>query len=621
MFYSKEILTLSNDDVNLHRLAATLGSSSKFRKLSKKEVNSVDLVKACKFVSSPPEPLALRLTSNLMVGITRVYNQQYHFYYTDVGVVYSRLHRAFKELQNESVDMPVPQARLESITLEDDPYFEIEMSILTGSQENVMVPDIEWALDWAQPLSPTGQVPMDESTRASNATSRRSLITIPDIADQSFSASTTGFSGGLMEDDLLMVDDSGIRIDFDEEGGLFEFMEGQGTDAGETPQPRNRDAANRDTDEIVRRVREEHENAGRAAEEREKRKRQRREALKEIEREMELEFQQDVEMNFEEEQNDHVVPMQPTSEELILEMRERVKDDLIEGERINREKSLMHEYKNRWQQILYTPVLPICAPQIASLWNNHCAPMLQDDAFRKRRLSPTLELRQNDDIAELDDLYIDDIGIESSRQPNQTRKKDNSLQDVELERLRRGGSQSSSVIIPQGLQNVETEAADVTMDFDIDSSVGTASRDILDINLLSALGSADRQRRQSSIGINRQSIGLSDLFDENSVGIPDFPIFEELGELESLSIDKENRREAGSAQNSEQEQMNFLESMKNLMLEAQISRVVFQDIIEMQHLSRSEVAKAFYNVLGLATKNLIKTRQLQPYENILIEIE
>jgi len=34
------------------------------------------------FLASPPEPMALRLSSNLMIGITRVYNQQWHLYYS-----------------------------------------------------------------------------------------------------------------------------------------------------------------------------------------------------------------------------------------------------------------------------------------------------------------------------------------------------------------------------------------------------------------------------------------------------------------------------------------------------------------------------------------------------------
>ncbi|POG82070.1 hypothetical protein GLOIN_2v1447417, partial [Rhizophagus irregularis DAOM 181602=DAOM 197198] len=81
------------------------------------------------YVTTPPEPLALRLTSNLMIGITRVYHQQYHFYYTDVNGVWHSLQRALIEMRRESIDMIIPQARYEAITLNDDPFFEIELNI------------------------------------------------------------------------------------------------------------------------------------------------------------------------------------------------------------------------------------------------------------------------------------------------------------------------------------------------------------------------------------------------------------------------------------------------------------------------------------------------------------
>ncbi|RIA99009.1 Rec8 like protein [Glomus cerebriforme] len=129
MFYSKEILTHKKGEFGIIWLAATLGSRSSLRKLSKKEVNSVNLVKACDYVTTPPEPLALRLISNLMIGITRIYNQQYHFYYTDVNGVWHSLQRALIKIHRESIDMISPQARYDTITLNDDPFFEIELNI------------------------------------------------------------------------------------------------------------------------------------------------------------------------------------------------------------------------------------------------------------------------------------------------------------------------------------------------------------------------------------------------------------------------------------------------------------------------------------------------------------
>ena len=53
------------------RLAATLGSKSAFRKLPKRSVLTADISQLCGLISQPAEPLALRLSSNLMFGVVR----------------------------------------------------------------------------------------------------------------------------------------------------------------------------------------------------------------------------------------------------------------------------------------------------------------------------------------------------------------------------------------------------------------------------------------------------------------------------------------------------------------------------------------------------------------------
>ncbi len=53
------------------RLAATLGPKSSFKKLPKQSIRTADISQLCDQISRPPEPLALRLSSNLMVGVAR----------------------------------------------------------------------------------------------------------------------------------------------------------------------------------------------------------------------------------------------------------------------------------------------------------------------------------------------------------------------------------------------------------------------------------------------------------------------------------------------------------------------------------------------------------------------
>jgi meiotic recombination protein REC8 len=51
-------------------MAATLGKTS-VGKLNRRNVLSANIVKLCELVAEPSEPLALRLSSNLLVGVAR----------------------------------------------------------------------------------------------------------------------------------------------------------------------------------------------------------------------------------------------------------------------------------------------------------------------------------------------------------------------------------------------------------------------------------------------------------------------------------------------------------------------------------------------------------------------
>ncbi|CAG8457629.1 23100_t:CDS:10 [Gigaspora rosea] len=686
MFYSKEILTRKKGGfgiiwyAKLIRLAATLGSRSNLRKLSKKEVNSVNLVRACEYVTSPPEPLALRLTSNLMIGITRVYNQQYHFYYADVNCVWNRLHKTLLELQSESVDMIVPQARSEAITLEDDPFFEIEMTFSHKPQDFSVVPDIDEIINGSQQSPIVTSHPPARASGSSNIT-RQSLITLPEISDVDLSVSSiSGFSGGFdagfgINDDLLMMDDSGLF----HYSGLHEF-ELQPDGQGENNQQNGRDPVNSDMNEVMKRVREDHD-TGLQENNKEKRRIRQKDPVT-GDQDLDDEQVADVPMDIERESvqevlqqithddqvlqqtthdgqevpqqtaHDQEVLQQTTNDdqqapdleinarqssveprrqkkrrlyymydentemtnEQIIAMRDGVVDDLKEGEKIARDKAKMQGYKDIWRRTLYTPVK---APQLSTFWSIYCAPMLQDNIVKQRRALPAL-VPQHTNLDEFDDLYADveDIGIGGSRQ----REKDYSFQGIELERLRKAGSQSNSAIT--GLNSTGTEVPDM-LDFDAASSAGNISRDILEFS--GQLGSVGHQR-PSSIGLQRPSISMSEnfpLFDDN-IEIPDFQIFGELEEDNSMSGSSARGRyrdsDLKSNINNEQEQLNFLEFVKDLMQKAEVSSAIFQDIMVAQRVKRAETTKAFYNILGLATKNLIKVKQVQPYSDIIIEL-
>ncbi|KAG0339205.1 hypothetical protein BG000_002629 [Podila horticola] len=143
MFYSKEIL--ARKDTNLGRiwLAATIGPRSGLSKLSKKEVNGVDIVRTCRDISQPPEPLALRLSSNLLMGVVRVYSQQVNNYAADVNSTWARIKRDLALIQAEQLELVNPVARLEAITNDYDMGIEQELT-----RANNLLLDLELEVAW-----------------------------------------------------------------------------------------------------------------------------------------------------------------------------------------------------------------------------------------------------------------------------------------------------------------------------------------------------------------------------------------------------------------------------------------------------------------------------------------
>ncbi|KAE8212841.1 hypothetical protein CF327_g3547 [Tilletia walkeri] len=76
MFYNIDLLNKPKSRLGIVWLAATIGSRSSFKKLSRADVGSVDLVKICQELAAPDEAMALRLSSQLLYGTVRIYEQQ-----------------------------------------------------------------------------------------------------------------------------------------------------------------------------------------------------------------------------------------------------------------------------------------------------------------------------------------------------------------------------------------------------------------------------------------------------------------------------------------------------------------------------------------------------------------
>ncbi|KAF2135765.1 uncharacterized protein K452DRAFT_303302 [Aplosporella prunicola CBS 121167] len=123
MFYSHEVLTSRKHGVATVWLVATLGSKSKMRKVTRKDILDVNVPKACETIIAPQAPMALRLQSSLLYGISRVYSQQCSYILTDAQNAQTNMRAAIRAIKSVELDLEVAQARPEQLLLEDDPTF------------------------------------------------------------------------------------------------------------------------------------------------------------------------------------------------------------------------------------------------------------------------------------------------------------------------------------------------------------------------------------------------------------------------------------------------------------------------------------------------------------------
>ncbi|KAF8309085.1 hypothetical protein DL93DRAFT_1790294 [Clavulina sp. PMI_390] len=122
MFFSNELLSQRESGFGLLWLAATIGTRSTLKKLPRRSILTADISSLCHLIAEPEEPLALRLSSNLMVGVTRVYVAKHEIFVNDVTNCFTNLKKAVKELRKvgvpvETLEMANASVRRDLITL------------------------------------------------------------------------------------------------------------------------------------------------------------------------------------------------------------------------------------------------------------------------------------------------------------------------------------------------------------------------------------------------------------------------------------------------------------------------------------------------------------------------
>mmetsp|Transcript_15730 Transcript_15730/g.39562 ORF Transcript_15730/g.39562 Transcript_15730/m.39562 type:complete len:594 (+) Transcript_15730:106-1887(+) len=87
------------------------------KKFSKMQILNTDIAATAGHIESPTEEMALRLSSHLLVGLSRIYTRKVQFLFTDCNEALSKITMAFRP---GNVDMgPVSKAQLKAITMDE----------------------------------------------------------------------------------------------------------------------------------------------------------------------------------------------------------------------------------------------------------------------------------------------------------------------------------------------------------------------------------------------------------------------------------------------------------------------------------------------------------------------
>ncbi|KAK9718988.1 R8 protein [Basidiobolus ranarum] len=607
MFYSKDILTKKKGGFGIIWLAATLGAKSHVKKLSKKDVKSVNVIQACGFLASPPEPLALRLSSNLMVGISRVYNQQYDMYYTEVNNLWQNIRNHLMALESENVTMAVPEARFEAITLSED----FELSGLTLAAEDLYAADFGWIMTLE---SRRGLVQAAEGSEILPSASS-ALITVPETPfEGEFSIADIG--PGMLSEDILGAEEvPGLVFDFE---GNLTIAEG-----AEVPQMQG---FTFDEGELMARVQEEHElRAGvQIPPQRQAQLLERYgvplETITELTRgPSEIEgdsmlagvFQEPGQLRRERRGSRFVLRDQYTElAEGEVGWREQMRQDIEQAATETRLKSLRRRNKTEAIRLLNEPSIKNYADEIQDMW--------VDSVTKKKRLGTSVvsehkkRQRAGEEIvtrAESRQIPFAEIEVSSIGSRGEME-----MEYGEPEVLRALPSDRESIEMARHVMpwNIGYDTS-----FRRPSSIETESTGVPSLSEREFAPETPWGRRRSSItaaspiGVTTpitmeefSPLGLAEIgFRETRFGETAYSTIQE-GEPTPLIAEGETAR--------------FMEYTKSLMRQANVFSIHFSDLIPPQS-SRSTASQAFYHILVLASKNLAQVHQVQPYSDITIE--
>ncbi|KZF20855.1 hypothetical protein L228DRAFT_262733 [Xylona heveae TC161] len=232
------------------RLVATLGSKSVSKKVNRKAILEVNVSKACETILAPEAPMALRLQSHLMYGVSRVYSQQCGYVLADAQNAQNNMRTMFRVFKTAQLDPDAGKARPDQLTLQDDPAF----------LPDLLLPEFDLDLSRLDITSSLASQSLSSASPHSRLSSQSSIADngLPALViPTSDTADVAGGIGGFIHADIIadniegragrgmdqlsrLDEDTGflpdVDFEFDAEGNVVELGGGGRASAPQTPQ-------------------------------------------------------------------------------------------------------------------------------------------------------------------------------------------------------------------------------------------------------------------------------------------------------------------------------------------------------------------------------------------------
>lgn len=142
--YSNELISNVSVDSGLSTawLLATLGSKTTYKRLVRKDILNISIPQTCNIIGNPQSSIPLRLSSNLLYGVSLMYKQKVDYFLSDVSLIKTRLQKeiflnSLTHKQNFAV-ININQLQFDNfksrercqIFLKEDPLFDVSKDLL-----------------------------------------------------------------------------------------------------------------------------------------------------------------------------------------------------------------------------------------------------------------------------------------------------------------------------------------------------------------------------------------------------------------------------------------------------------------------------------------------------------